>query len=141
MAKKYHPDRVPVEDKSVANEKFNVIHQAYTILTNKEMKERYDAGDSEVLFSKKTRTGLWERHMKVLADDDIQLAAEKYKNSPEEKEAFIRETIIGNGSMIHLMNHIPFMRVEDQNRILSIIKWAMYEKKIPNEIKIKKNAK
>lgn len=39
LALKYHPDRVSAEEKCVANQKFTIVHQAYSILTNSEMKK------------------------------------------------------------------------------------------------------
>lgn len=138
MALKYHPDRVSVEEKAVASEKFTIIHQAYTILTNSDLKKQYDNGESDVIFMKKTRSGCWERHMKVVTDDDFEQSAQEYKNSAREKEDIMREFVNGNGSMTHLLNHIPFLRVEDQPRIIAMIKELVNENKIPNDIKIKK---
>lgn len=138
MARKYHPDRVSSDEKVVANEKFTVIHQAYSILTNAEMKNRYDGGDTNVIFTKKSRTAHWERHMKAATDDDIEQSRAKYKGSANEKDDIIREITAGNGSLTHLLNHIPFMRVEDQPRILLIIKELMESNQISKNIKIKK---
>lgn len=76
--------------------------------------------------------------MKIATDDDLKQAAANYKNSTKEQEDITREIVAGNGSMIHLLNHIPFMRVEDQPRILSIIKELIEANKIPKNIKIKK---
>lgn len=102
------------------------------------MKKRYDDGDTDVIFSKKTRSDLWERHMKVVADDDFKVAAEEYKNSAKEKEDVIREFVNGNGSMTHLLNQIPFMRAEDEPRIIELIKDLKNENKISSHIKVKK---
>lgn len=76
--------------------------------------------------------------MKVVPDDAFEQAAQEYKNSVKEQEDIIREFVNGNGSMTHLLNHIPFMRTEDQTRIIVIIKELMNTKKIPSHIKIKK---
>lgn len=138
MARKYHPDRVLDAEKLDATAKFNTIHQAYSILTNAEMKKRYDDGDTDVIFAKKSRSGLWEQHLKTVSEDDFEQAAQTYRNSVKEKEDIIREIGIGNGSLKHLLNTIPFMRIEDQPRILSIIAGLINEKKISNNIKIKK---
>lgn len=138
LARKYHPDRVLSTEKKVANEKFTIIHQAYSILSNAETKSRYDNGDSNVIFGKMSRTACWELHMKIATDENVNEATGSYKNSAKEKEDIAREIVIGNGSMAHLMNNIPFMRVEDQPRILLIIQELMETKRIPNIIKIKK---
>lgn len=138
MAREFHPDRVSIEDKTVTNNKFNVIHQAYTILTNEEKKKCYDNGESDVVFSKKAKSAQWERHMKVVPDDVFEQAAKEYKNSAKECDDIVREIIEGNGSLTHLFNHIPFMRAEDQPRIIKIIQELKNVNMIPNHIKIKK---
>lgn len=108
------------------------------ILTNDETKKRYDSGDVDVLFSKKSRSAQWEQHLKTVSNDDFERAAQKYKNSAIEKEDIMREIVIGNGSMKHMLNNIPFMRMEDQPRILSIITELIEANKISKNIKIKK---
>lgn len=40
MAKKYHPDTNP--DDQTAKDKFNVIHEAYEVLSDPEKREQYD---------------------------------------------------------------------------------------------------
>lgn len=76
--------------------------------------------------------------MKVATDADLEQATVNYKNSDKEKEDIIREIVAGNGSMTHLLNQIPFMRAEDQPRILSIIQELVNTNQIPKSIKIKK---
>lgn len=122
----------------MASDKFNAVHQAYMILTNDDTKKRYDSGDVDVIFSKKSRSGQWEQHLKTVSNDDFEQAAQNYKNSTIEKEDIMREIVIGNGSMKHLLNTIPFMRMEDQPRILSIIAELFEADKISKNIKIKK---
>lgn len=89
-------------------------------------------------YSQKSRSGHWERHMKVVSDEAFEQAAQEYKNSVREQEDIIREFVSGNGSMTNLLYHIPFMRTEDQTRIIVIIEELMNMKKIPRHIKIKK---
>lgn len=77
--------------------------------------------------------------MKVVSDDDFEQAAPEYKKSAREQGDIMREIVIGNGSMTHFLNHIPFMRVEDQPRIVAMLKKLVNANKIPSGIKIKKN--
>lgn len=126
------------EEKANATDKFTVIHQAYLLLSNSETKEKYDNGDKDVVFSKNSRTGLWEQHLKTIPNTDFESVAQAYKNSAEERNDIMREIVIGNGSIKHLMNNVPFMRIEDQERILLIIEELANEKKLPSGIKIKK---
>lgn len=76
--------------------------------------------------------------MKIATDANVKEATGSYKNSTKEKEDIAREIVIGNGSMTHLINNIPFMRAKDQPRILLIIKELMESEQIPKSIKIKK---
>lgn len=61
----------------------------------------------------------------------------KYQNSLEEKRDIEREFLVGKGSMIHMLNNIPFMRIEDETRIIDIIKKLMAEGQLSTQ-RIKK---
>lgn len=120
MARKYHPDRVAVDEKEEANAKFNIIHNAYAILSDSVKKKQYDEG-CDILFTKTTIAARWEHYLKPATTNDIEIARKAYQGSEREELDLIREFKIGNGSMTHLINTIPFMRVEDENRILESI--------------------
>lgn len=112
----------------------------YSILTDEEKKKKYDSGNVDVLFSKPTRSAQWEQHMKVVSNEEVNDVAETYKNSTKEKEDIIQEVIKGNGSMTYIFNNLPFMRIEDQPRIIKIINELKANNQIPAHIKIKKIA-
>lgn len=134
LARKYHPDRVPEEEKLIANDKFSIVHQAYSILANPETKKLYDSGETHVLFSKPTIAGKWEQHIRPVTSVDIENARNKYQGTIADKNDVVREFLIGKGSMTHLFNTIPFMRYEDESRIIHMIKECMETgaiKKIP----------
>lgn len=76
--------------------------------------------------------------MKMVSSTDVQKARESYENSSAEESDIIREFVKGNGSMTHMLNNLPFMRVEGEMRITRIIKRMMEEGKISEAIKIKK---
>lgn len=101
--------------------KFNIIHTAYSILSDASKKELYDNG-SNVFFTKATVAARWEHYLKPVDNSTIDKARKKYQGSTEEKNDIAREFIAGNGSMTYLLNNIPFMRSEDENRIIEIIK-------------------
>lgn len=63
-----------------------------------------------------------------------------YQNSDQEEQDIIREFNRGNGSVTHLMNNIPFMRIEDVNRVIELIQQLMSLNKVPM-IPIKKLAR
>lgn len=130
LARIYHPDRVVDEEKSTANEKFNILHQTYSILANPEKKILYDAGETRILFSKQTFVGKWEHYVTPLTSSAIECARRNYQGTDTEEADIILQFNIGRGSMIHLLNTIPFMRVEDESRIIRIITDNMESGKI-----------
>lgn len=136
LARIHHPDRVCNNDKSIANEKFFIIHQAYLVLSDPEQRKLYEDG-FDVLFAKPTITGEWERCLRPVNNDDVHSARMVYLNSDEEKCDIEREYRLGKGSMTHMLNNIPFMRAEDEPRIMEIIRRLVIEGKIP-KLKIKK---
>lgn len=123
-------------EKEEASSKFNIIHNAYSILSDPEKKQLYDNG-SDILFTKTTTAAKWENYLKPLNEVDIDSARKAYQNSESEEIDLIREVVIGNGSLTHLLNTIPFMRAEDENRIIESIMEMMSLGKIP-KISIKK---
>lgn len=76
--------------------------------------------------------------MKTVTAADIQSARERYQNSNIENCDVKREFVSGNGSLTHLMNTIPFMRVEDESRIIELLKSLIAAGEIPSSIAIKK---
>lgn len=73
----------------------------------------------------------WEHYLKHVNQEHIYAARNEYQGLEREDRALIREVKIGNGSMTHLLNTIPFMRVEDENRIIESIRELMSSGKIP----------
>lgn len=121
LARLYHPDRVKDHEKDEAKEKFNIIHNAYSILSDPTKKKHYDNG-STVIFCKATISAKWENFLKELDENDVENARQNYQGSAKERDDLIREVIAGKGSLTHLMNNIPFMRLEDEPRIIEIIR-------------------
>lgn len=132
----HHPDRVGYDKKEEANVEFNVIHQAYSILSDPEKKMAYDDG-IDVFFTKATVSAQWESHLKIVDPNSFQKARDNYQGSEKERQDIIREFVRGNGSVTHLMNNIPFMRADDANRITNLIKQLMEDGLLPS-MKIKK---
>lgn len=130
LALQYHPDRVASNEKEEAKEKFNIIHNAYSILTDASKKKLYDNG-CNVLFTKATIAAHWEKHLKPVKSDDIYCARRTYQGSILERNDIIREIVVGKGSMVYLLNHLPFMRREDENRIIEITRDLMDKGVIP----------
>lgn len=131
LARIYHPDRVDKTQTAEANEKFAALHLAYSILADPEKKKAYDAGDSNVIFTKTTLAGKWEQFIQTVEGADIERAKTKYQGSVAEQNDIMREIINGNGSMTHLFNTIPFMRYEDEARMIAMVKELIDTGKIP----------
>lgn len=138
LARKFHPDRVSAEDKSIAKEKFSIIHQAYEILSDTDKRQHYDNGNgNDVLFTKATRSAEWEHFLKPASDHEIRNVRSNYQNSVEEENCIAREYQTGKGSLTHIINHVPFTRIEDEPRIVGIIKRLIVNGQVP-KYKIKK---
>lgn len=136
LARICHPDRVAEDEKSVAKEKFAIIHQAYVVLSDPREREKYDNG-SDVLFARATKSSEWEHFLKPTTDSEFNNARINYQNSAKEQNDIEKEFIAGNGSLTHLLNNIPFMRIEDEMRVIEIIKKSIDDGRIPAK-KIKK---
>lgn len=130
LARRYHPDRVENSQKEIAKEKFGILHHAYIILSNAETKKLYDSGNFKIIPVAKSKSK-WEHFVKTTDSHAIEIARKNYQGSLKEENDIIRETIIGNGSMTHLFNVIPFMRNEDEMRIIEFIKNCFVNGKIP----------
>lgn len=137
LARIHHPDKSSGTDKGLAAERFNIIHQAYVILSNTESKKRYDDEGSNMLFARATAAAEWENYLKVVTDEDITNASNSYKGSAKERADILKEFVNGNGSIMHIMNNVPFTRRDDEPRIMEIIQNAIKNQDMPN-IKIKK---
>lgn len=137
MARLHHPDRVDDTEKEAAKGKFTMLHQAYSILVNPQTKELYDAGASHTLFAKPTIAAKWNQYIRTIDSTDVDHARKNYQGSDTEKRDVFREILIGKGSITHLINVIPFMRYEDEQRIIEIIKGGINSGDIP-KISIRK---
>lgn len=131
LAKLYHPDCNDTANEEEAKAKFNIIHNAYSILSDEAKKKLYDVG-SKVLFTKATIAAKWENFLVEVNEKDIGISRKRYQGSQDEENDIIREFVIGKGSLTHLLNNIPFMRREDENRIIEIVKELIENKKVPN---------
>lgn len=143
MARANHPDRVDETQKAMATEKFKAIHLAYSVLADPDKKKAYDEGDATVLFAKTTIAGKWDQYIHTVDSADIESARSKYQGSAAELNDVMREILVGKGSINHLINTIPFMRIEDEIRIVEMIKGFIRAEKIPKMVirKIRNNVK
>lgn len=131
LARVYHPDRAIDTEKETAEEKFNILHHAYSVLANPSTRKLYDDGDQRILFANSNATLKWDSFIKPIEDSDIETQRQQYQGSSLEENDIIREIIVGKGSITHLLNTIPYMRVEDEARVTDIVKNCMVAGKIP----------
>lgn len=96
----------------------------------------YDSGQFKVIPATDSKSK-WDHFIKTTDSHDIEFARKNYQGSLKEQNDIIRETIIGNGSMTHLLNNIPFMRHDDEIRMTEFIKDCFKTGKIP-KMQIKK---
>lgn len=89
LAKLYHPDRVAADEIEEAKNKFNIIHNAYSILSDASKKKQYDSGIN-VLFARATVAAMWENYLKPVNTSDIENARKKYQGSIAEKNDIMR---------------------------------------------------
>lgn len=129
-------ESVVESEKSIEAEKFQIIHQAYSILSDVDQRKKYNAGDV-VLFSKQTRASQWGHFLKPMPNNEMDNARIEYQNSIEEETEIEREYKAGNGSMLNMMNNIPFMRIEEQSRVIAIITKLVSMNRVP-QLKLKK---
>lgn len=94
-------------------------------------KQSYDSG-SNVLFSKVSIAARWENYLKTIDMKEIQAARDAYLGSNAEEGDLAREFVTGKGSLTHLLNTIPFMRVEDEDRTIEKLRYHKENGKIPN---------
>lgn len=139
MKKKYyqlalihHPDRVVEGKKEEAKHDFHLIHQAYSILSDAEKKQAYDNG-LDVFFTRATVTTQWESHLRAINVDDFENGRKHYQGTEREEMDILREYTRGNGSITHILNNLPFMRIEDESRVIAIIQRHMNEKTLPKK--------
>lgn len=131
MTRIHHPDRVEDEEKDAAKEKFNILHQAYLVLVDPSTRKAYDDGGQLISFAKSSAAMKWDSFIKTVNDIDIETNRRQYQGSDLEEKDIIREIQIGNGSITHLFNTIPYMRYEDEPRLIDVIKRCMAAGKIP----------
>lgn len=131
MARVHHPDRVADEEKEAAKEKFNIIHQAYLVLVDPINRKAYDDGGQLISLTNSSAPMKWDSFIKTINDADIETKRRQYQGSSMEENDIIREIQIGNGSVTHLFNTIPYMRCEDEPRMIDVIKRCMNAGKIP----------
>ncbi|KAH8382150.1 hypothetical protein KR009_002072 [Drosophila setifemur] len=135
-----HPDRVPEGQKEEATEKFKVLSKLYQILTDTQKRALYDEqgvidddddGDSKL----SSWLDLWSKIFKPITEETINNYEREYVDSELERTDIRKAYLGGKGCINYLMNHVPFMKVEDEPRIKEIVSGWIAKDEVP-EFKI-----
>lgn len=115
------------DEKVEATEKFKVLSKLYAVLTDKNKKALYD--DKGIIDDDDERDlsswlELWRTVFKPITNEDIQNYEKNYVGSEQEEIDVRKAYVNGKGCINFMMNHIPFMSVEDEPRIQKMVrKW------------------
>ncbi|EDV49549.2 LOW QUALITY PROTEIN: uncharacterized protein Dere_GG17234 [Drosophila erecta] len=131
-----HPDRVPEEQKAESTEKFKVLSKLYQVLTDTQKRALYDEqglidDDDESESKLSSWLELWSKIFKPISEEDINNYEKEYVESELERTDVKKAYLGGKGCINHLMNHVPFMKVEDEPRIQKIVQQMIASGEVP----------
>ncbi|EDW38392.1 GL12034 [Drosophila persimilis] len=131
-----HPDRVPEDQKEESTEKFKVLSKIYQVLTDTQKRALYDEqgviDDDDDAEAKLTSwLELWSKIFKPISEEDINNYEKEYVDSELERTDIKKAYLGGKGCINYLMNHIPFMKVEDEPRIKKIVEAMIAAEEVP----------
>ena len=131
-ALKYHPDKASEADKAAAHTKFQEIAFAHAILSDERRRKRYDiTGRTEESLDLDDDTFDWvsyyrEQYKDVVTADVIEIFANKYKGSNEEKRDVLSWFEKCEGKMTKLYKNVMLSDpAEDEERFREIIDAAI----------------
>ncbi|XP_060651202.1 J domain-containing protein CG6693 [Drosophila nasuta] len=129
-----HPDRVPEAQKEESTEKFKVLSKIYQVLTDPQKRGLYDEqgiidDDDEGKLSNWME--LWEKIFKPITEQDITNFEREYIGSDMELRDIKMAYLGGKGCINYMMNHVPFMGVEDEPRIKEVVAGLIASEDVP----------
>lgn len=134
LALKVHPDRVPEDEKELATEKFKVLTKLHLTLTTKDKRALYDeqgiVGDDDDSFGSGW-LDLWRQFFKPISEEDIDNYEKQYIGSDIEKRDILKAYEGGKGCLNYMFNHVPFMTVESEPRIIEVVKTMIANGEVP----------
>lgn len=135
LSLKYHPDRVAEEEKEEATEKFKVLGKLYSVLTDKNKKDLYDdkgiIDDDDDNNDISNWLELWRTIFKPITKADIATYEASYIGSEQEEIDIRKAYINGKGCINFMMNHVPFMKVEAEERIQKLVRGWIEAGEVP----------
>lgn len=130
-----HPDRVADEEKIVATEKFKILSKLYQVVTDKDKRALYDEQgivDEDEYESKfENWMEVWKKLFKPLTTEDIINYEKSYVNSQLERSDIRKWYMKGKGCINVLVNEVPFLKVEDEPRLQTIVREMINAGEVP----------
>lgn len=119
-----HPDRVTDSKKEEATEKFKVLTKITNVLIDLNKRATYDekgiideGNEADCDWSKN-----WLEVVKQFGYSENENFNECYVGSEKEKSDVRKAYLDGKGSLNFMLKSVPFMTVEDQPRIIEIVR-------------------
>ncbi|XP_012946258.1 dnaJ homolog subfamily C member 9 [Aplysia californica] len=141
----YHPDRAENEDKAAATEKFQVLGQVYSILSDQARRAEYDetGGVEEEVSVDEDKD--WDQYWRLLfpkvTQKDVEEFTENYRGSDEEIEDLKNAYLASEGDMSVVMDTVLCCTYEDEPRFTKILKDLIKSGDLPDFDKFSKENK
>jgi len=131
-----HPDRVADNDKEEATEKFKVLTKLHGVLSDNNKRGLYDEqgiidDDGDADDSNSTWLEMWRQFFKPITTTDIDNYLKEYQGSETEKTDIRKAYLNGKGCINYMMESVPFMAVEDEPRIIELVKGWIGAEEVP----------
>ncbi|CRK94665.1 CLUMA_CG008165, isoform A [Clunio marinus] len=134
-ALKVHPDRVPESEKENATEKFKVLAKINEVLSDDNRRKLYDEqgivdDDDDEKFGS-TWLEAFKNIFKPISESDIDNYRKEYVGSELEKSDLKKAYVNGKGCINYMMEHVPFMGIEDEPRFHEIVNEWIKNEEVP----------
>ncbi|XP_071453236.1 dnaJ homolog subfamily C member 9-like [Hetaerina americana] len=128
-----HPDRVEETDKKECTEKFKIVGQIHSILSDSDKRALYDeTGDiGEDDFSERNWSKYWRLLFKKITLQDIKNFETKYKGSKEELEDIRKAYEEGEGDMDYVLETVLCATLDDEPRLRELLQVMIDDGEIP----------
>lgn len=135
QALKVHPDRVAEEEKEEATEKFKILAKIHEVLSDENKRKLYD--EQKIIDDEDEKFGsswleAFKHLFKPISESDIDDYRKKYVGSDLEKSDLKKAYVNGKGCINYIMEHVPFMGVEDEPRFHEIVDEWIKNEEVPD---------
>jgi len=135
LALRFHPDRTDIDQKEDAKVKFQIIGKIYSILSDEEKRKIYD--DTGAMDDDDLTAGVndWfdycKKMFRKVTKNDLVEFENKYKGSDEEKNDLKRIYLDVAGDMDQIFERHLLTRVDDEDRLRSMIDQMIEDDEVP----------